>query len=115
RGQDSDSACAGSEENARGKAIAGRLIESAEMWNRFPPRMRRAINGALEEAGGRGHEQALPEHLLLRIAADRESAAAFIFEQCGIAPAALVDELSRNAAPGGAAQQRAGRFASSAM
>ena len=84
------------------------------MWNRFAPRMRRAISGALEEAGRRGHELALPEHLLLRIAADRESAAVFMLEQAGLSPSVLIEELSR-CAPGGAPQQRAARFASATM
>ena len=85
------------------------------MWNRFPPRMRRAISGALEEAGRRGHELALPEHLLLRIAADRESAAVFMLEQSGVSPNELIDKLSRCAAKDGVPQQRAERFASTTM
>ena len=48
------------------------------MWAEFPPRMRRAVTGALEIAGNRGCDEASPEHLLLAIVRDAESAACFL-------------------------------------
>src|SRR5438552_3873188 len=85
------------------------------MWTRFPPRMRRAISRALEVAGQRGHSQALPEHLLLSMASDPECAAAFMFEQSGVAPRILIEQIDARSNHTGAPQQRAARFAAAAM
>jgi hypothetical protein len=52
------------------------------MWNRFAPRLRRAIYATLEEAGRCGAEVAAPEHLLSALLQDPESAAAFMIESC---------------------------------
>jgi cytochrome P450 len=54
------------------------------MWERYPPRMRKALVSALNEAGRLGRETAEPEDLLCVIAADRESAGAYLLEQCGV-------------------------------
>jgi cytochrome P450 len=85
------------------------------MWTRFPPRMRRAISAALEEAGRRGCEEASPEHLLLSIAADPESAAAFMFEDARIARQRIVEAMQRAASSRRAPIQRAARFSPEAM
>jgi len=77
--------------------------------------MRRAMSRALEEAGKRGHDEALPEHLLLSIAADSESAAAFMFERSGLAPQRLIEAIDRRSTRAGPPQQRAARFAAAAM
>jgi cytochrome P450 len=54
------------------------------MWQRFPPRMRRALVAALDEAARYGRDAADAEDLLAAIAADRESAGAYLLEQCGV-------------------------------
>src|ERR1700728_314185 len=54
------------------------------MWNRFPPRMRRALVSTLHEAARRGADIADPEDLLAAIVDDPESAGAYVLEQCGV-------------------------------
>src|SRR5882757_10038247 len=54
------------------------------MWDRFAPRLRKSIFGALELAGQRGQHEASAEHLLIVIARDDDSAAAFILDRAGI-------------------------------
>src|SRR5215207_3841716 len=85
------------------------------MWQRFPPRMRRAVTGALEEAGKRGAEEATPEHVLLAVARDPESAAAFMLEHAGVAPAEIEKELEEKSPRGATVRQRAARLSDSAM
>jgi cytochrome P450 len=63
------------------------------MWQRFPPRMRKALVAALDEAGRFGRETAGAEDLLCAIAADRESAGAFLLEHCGVDVARVVDRF----------------------
>jgi pimeloyl-[acyl-carrier protein] synthase len=85
------------------------------MWSDFPPRMRRAITTATEVAAARGCEEVSPEHLLLVIAKDAESAACFIFEDAGISRIALIAELERVAPAGTANLQRASRLSPATM
>src|SRR5579872_7629251 len=54
------------------------------MWQRFPPRMRRALVAALDEAARHGRDLAEPEDLLTAISADTESAGFYLLEQCQI-------------------------------
>ena len=68
------------------------------MWDRFPPRMRRMITTALEEAGRAGCGEASAEHLLAAMAKDDACAANFMLEQAGIAPIALLERLNIAAA-----------------
>ena len=85
------------------------------MWQRFPPRMRRAVTGALEEAGRRGAPEATPEHVLLAVARDPESAAAFMFEHAGVSAAEIERELEEKSPRGQTVRQRAARLSDSAM
>ncbi|HEX8523181.1 MAG TPA: cytochrome P450 [Tepidisphaeraceae bacterium] len=85
------------------------------MWERFPPRMRKALTGALEAAGRLGHEEAKPEHLLLAIADDEECAAAFMLERSGISADRLKEELEPRLEKRPARLQRAGAISSSLM
>lgn len=85
------------------------------MWQRFPPRMRRAVTSALEEAGRRGAEEATPEHVLLAVARDPESAAAFMFEHAGVPPAEIEKALDQTSPRGATIRQRAPRLSESAM
>src|SRR5687768_609745 len=84
------------------------------MWDRFPPRMRKAITAALERAGQDGADEASDAHLLAAIASDPESAAAYMFERSGVAPAALIERLGVNGEPR-RRPERADRFSASAM
>jgi len=77
--------------------------------------MRRAVTGALEEAGRRGAEEATPEHLLLSIARDSESAAAFMLEHAGVAPATIEKQLDASSPRGETPRQRAPRFSDAAL
>jgi len=54
------------------------------MWQRFPLRMRRTLVSALDEAARHGREAVDAEDLLAVIADDRESAGAYLLEQCGV-------------------------------
>src|SRR5687768_17153669 len=63
------------------------------MWDRFPPRVRKIITSALDEAAAREQIVATTEHLLLAIARDPESAAVFMFEEAGVAPQRLIERL----------------------
>jgi cytochrome P450 len=77
--------------------------------------MRRAVTGALEEAGRRGADEATPEHLLLSVARDPESAAAFMLEHAGVAPATIEKVLDEISPRGDTVRQRAPRFSESAL
>src|SRR5580704_14987141 len=63
------------------------------MWQRFPPRMRRALVAALDEAARHGRDAADAEDLLTAIAADRESAGAYLLEQCGVDPSQILTRV----------------------
>ncbi|MGB7158769.1 MAG: cytochrome P450 [Tepidisphaeraceae bacterium] len=76
--------------------------------------MRKAITTALELAGRDGAEEASVEHLLRAITQDSTGAAAFMFEQSGIAPAALSERLTIRS-DAGPRPERATRFSSAAM
>jgi cytochrome P450 len=77
--------------------------------------MRRVVTGALEEAGRLGAEEATPEHLLLSIARDPESAAAFMLEHAGVAPATIEKQLDASSSRGKTIRQRAPRFSEAAL
>jgi hypothetical protein len=64
------------------------------MWDRFPPRMRKAITVTLEEAGRRGLGEASTEDVLLAITKDPECAAVFMFEHAGVPLHRLRDRLN---------------------
>src|SRR5437762_4491795 len=85
------------------------------MWERFPPRMRKAISTALEEAGRLGSMEVLPEHLLIAIASDPESAAAFIFEHAGVPPKQLLERLGKSMRIEHDPRPRAMRFSLAAL
>src|SRR5688572_14057514 len=85
------------------------------MWERFPPRMRKAITTALERAGQDGADEATAEHLLAAIASDPESAAAYMFEQSGVAPNAVLQQLRTNGEAPQRRPERAARFSASAL
>jgi cytochrome P450 len=85
------------------------------MWDRFPPRMRKTITAALEEAARRGHNEMLPEHLLLAIARDPECAAAFMLQRCGVFPQQIVTEIEPALSNGTARVQRAASISSPTM
>ncbi len=76
----------------------------------MPPRLRRHIVSATEQAGQRGDDAALTEDLLRLICADRNSAAHFVLENAGIAPAEFVRRLPAPAPNGQPARQRAQRL-----
>ena len=59
------------------------------MWQRFAPRLRKAVFSAIDEAGRLGTAEAGPEHLFLALLNDRESAAAYILEHAGLSADAL--------------------------
>jgi cytochrome P450 len=53
------------------------------MWNRFPPRMRRALNAAMQDAAFRGRDAVTASDLVAAVARDAESAGAYLLEFCG--------------------------------
>ena len=59
------------------------------MWDHFPPPLRKAIVASLDEAGLAGRDEAVAADLLVAIASDPQSAAAYMFERAGIAPERL--------------------------
>ncbi len=69
--------------------------------------MRRALVAALDEAARHGRDAADPEDLLSAIAADRESAGAYLLEQCGVNP----DQILTRAKPSNGDQPSAIRRA----
>jgi cytochrome P450 len=76
----------------------------------MPPRLRRHIVAATELAGQRGAEAAITEDLLRCICDDRESAAAFVLENAGIAPGDLLKRLNVPSQNGEPPRQRAQRL-----
>jgi len=76
----------------------------------MPPRLRRHIVSATEQAGQRGDEVAITEDLLQLICGDKESAAAFVLEHAGIDPNDFVKRLNLPAANGHPPRQRAQRL-----
>ncbi|MGD0139174.1 MAG: cytochrome P450 [Tepidisphaeraceae bacterium] len=83
------------------------------MWQRFPLRMRRALVSALDEAARHGREAADAEDLLAVIADDRESAGAYLLEQCGVDIGRILDRAQPGIGPLPA--QRADRLNRSAI
>ncbi|MBV8781041.1 MAG: hypothetical protein JO353_06560, partial [Phycisphaerae bacterium] len=81
-----------------------------KLWSRMPPRLRRHIVSATEQAGQRGSEVATVEDLLQLICQDRQSAGAFILENAGIAPADLIKRLNPRTSNGTEIRQRAQRL-----
>ncbi len=70
------------------------------MWHRFPPRMRRALVFSLHEAALRGSDVATPQDLLAAILGDRESAGAYVLQQCGVDAARILNrEIHTNGKP----------------
>jgi hypothetical protein len=55
--------------------------------------MRRALVAALDEAARHGRDAADAEDLLTAIAADRESAGAYLLEQCGVDPSQILTRV----------------------
>src|SRR6476620_6915450 len=84
------------------------------MWDRFPPRMRKAMTTALELAGRAGADEADVEHLLAAMVQDPSTAASFMLGEAGIPPATV---LARVAIDGDAPPrpERATKFSSAAM
>src|SRR5947207_407958 len=85
------------------------------MWNRFAPRMRKAVTTALEEAGRCGRDEASPEDLFVAMAKDPACAAVFMFDHAGIRTAELAETISRNANTQMPARQRASRLSPAAL
>lgn len=67
------------------------------MWDRFAPRLRKSIFAALEEAGRAGRDEATDRDLLIAIARDEVSAAAFILDHARVDRAQLIQALSNGA------------------
>ena len=84
------------------------------MWDRFPPRMRKAITTALELAGRAGTDEASVEHLVAACVQDPQCAAQFMFEQSGVAPRTLLERFGP-AADAPPRPERATQFSSAAM
>ena len=76
----------------------------------MPPRLRRHIVSATEQAGQRGDEAATTEDLLHFIARDEESAAAFVLQYAKISPGSFAERLTFPAATGQPSRQRAQRL-----
>src|SRR5947207_8114271 len=85
------------------------------MWDRFPPRMRKAITATLEEAGRRGRGEASTQDLLLAITRDRECAAMFMFEHAGVRADELAARLNGEARHDGASTPRAKKLSDAAI
>ncbi|CAN5594667.1 hypothetical protein BH09PLA1_BH09PLA1_32470 [soil metagenome] len=85
------------------------------MWDRFAPRLRKSIFAALEEAGRRGQLEATAEHLLIVIARDDDSAAAFMLDRARVDRARLIDSLAANAALAPALPRRGETLSSSLL
>jgi hypothetical protein len=85
------------------------------MWDRFPPRMRRIILAALDEAGRRGHEAAGAEHLVLAVCADPASGGAIVMRRCGIDLQDLSARIGAIAEHNGAPQGRAEQLEPAAL
>jgi cytochrome P450 len=83
------------------------------MWQRFPLRMRRALVSALDEAARHGRDAADAEDLLAVIADDRESAGAYLLEQCGVDIGRILDRAQPEIGP--LPGQRADRLDRSAI
>ena len=64
------------------------------MWTRYPPRMRKTVTTALDEAALGGRDVATSEDLLVAIARDPMCAAVYMFEQIGIAPQTILERLN---------------------
>jgi len=64
------------------------------MWTRFPPRMKRILTAALEEAGRLGCDSATAEHLVLAMCGDRECAGVFVLEQCSVSIDAFAESVN---------------------
>jgi cytochrome P450 len=76
----------------------------------MPPRLRRHIVAATEQAGQRGDDAAIAEDLLQLICRDIESAGAFVLQNAGIAPNDVATRLQLPAANGHSPRQRAQRL-----
>jgi pimeloyl-[acyl-carrier protein] synthase len=74
------------------------------MWDRFPPRMRKAITTALEKAGHARLDEASTEHLLAAVASDPTCAGFFMLDECGVAPAKVLAQLNGAIGPGSASR-----------
>src|SRR5689334_7348213 len=85
------------------------------MWQHYPPRMRKAIATALEEAARLGHDEAAPEHLLLAITRDPDCGACFMLSQSAVSGDAVRRELDSRTMRGSARLQRAARLSSQTM
>ncbi|MGD0542128.1 MAG: hypothetical protein ABSB33_11470, partial [Tepidisphaeraceae bacterium] len=85
------------------------------MWQRFPPRMRRALVSALDEAARSGREAADVEDLFTVIAGDRESAGAYLLEQCGVDVQLILNRDDAPSLENPPAGQRARRLDGSAL
>ena len=64
------------------------------MWDKFAPRLRKSIFAALEVAAHHDRDEATAEDLLVAIARDEVSAAAFILDHAGVDRAALLARIS---------------------
>ncbi len=85
------------------------------MWTRFPPRMRRIIYVALEEAGQRGRDAAGAEDLVLAVCADPASGGAIVLGQCGLNVSQVAEKMNAVAANGRGRKQRAELLEPSAL
>jgi cytochrome P450 len=81
-----------------------------KLWSRMPPRLRRHIVSATEQAGQRGDDVAMTEDLLQLICSDKDSAAAFVLEHARIVPGDFVKKLHLPPANGNPPRQRAQRL-----
>src|SRR5688500_15097656 len=63
------------------------------MWERFPPRMRKVVTAALDEAGRAGRDEAAATDLLLALAKDCDAAGAYMLDRAGVAAPRLLELL----------------------
>ena len=81
-----------------------------KLWSRMPPRLRRHIVSATEQAGQRGDEAATTNDLLQSICHDDRSAAVFVLKNAGVSVKELLGRLSLPASNNRARFQRAQRL-----
>lgn len=65
------------------------------LWQRFTPRARRLIIAAQDEAAHAGEPYARPEHLLLGLVKEKDSAATKMLVRRGVAAATVRREIER--------------------
>ena len=73
------------------------------MWQRFTEKARRVVFFAQEEAGRLGENYVSPEHVLLGLVRDNDSAAAVLLERMGATLEVIRSDIESQAGSGGGA------------